>query len=313
MSGRDNPRSLDRPPALRPGDRVAVLTASSPVPAESLERGLTRLRAAGLEPVVFESARAPGSMRPFLAGDDDLRAGDLVAALRDPTIAGILFARGGSGAGRTIAAIDWGALRDVPAKVLAGYSDVTAVLEAVATQLGWASVHGAVVASDAPDTEFSVATLLDVLMTPHEAQICAFDTGTVAEAGRATGLTLGGNLSVLVASLGTPTSRPARDGLLLLEELEEDPYRLDRMLTHLHRAGYLDGVAGIVCGRFHECGPPELVDDILREQLGRLGVPMVMGVDVGHVGANRAFPLGVAATLDTADRTVTFLEPPLRA
>ena len=136
-------RSLARPRALRPGDRLAVLCVSGPVDPEPLAAGLDALRFAGLDPVTYPSLTDPGTMRPYLAGDDAMRAGDLRAALTDPGIAGILFARGGYGAQRTLEAMDWDGLSPeagVPPKVLAGYSDVTAVLEAVAVRLGWASL-----------------------------------------------------------------------------------------------------------------------------------------------------------------------------
>ena len=129
------PVSLARPRALKEGDRVAVLCVSSPVEPEALNAGLDALRFAGLDPVTYPSAHDPGTMRPYLAGDDAMRAGDLRSALTEPGIAGILFARGGYGAQRTLEAMDWDGLgpeTGMPPKVLAGYSDVTAVLEAVA-------------------------------------------------------------------------------------------------------------------------------------------------------------------------------------
>lgn len=304
-------RSLHRPPALRVGDRVAVLSVSSPVPQDPLEHGLGMLRAAGLDPVVYASARDPGSLRPYLAGDDAMRVDDLTAALLDPSIAGIVFARGGSGAGRTLAALDWSVLDGVAPKVLAGYSDVTAILEAVAVRLGWASVHSAMVASDVDATEFSLSSLLRLLTDPAGAALMTFPEAATVNGGTSRGVTLGGNLCLLTASLGTPTSRPAAGGILMIEDESEETYRLDRMLTHLHRAGYLDGVAGVVCGRFPGCGPADEVGAVLRERLSPLGVPMITGADIGHGGPNQAFPIGVVAELDADAHTVRFLDPPL--
>src|SRR5260370_15237185 len=137
-----DPVSLARPRALRPGDRVAVLCVSSPVDPGALAAGLDALRFAGLDPVTYPSAHDPGTMRPYLAGDDAMRAGDLRSALTDPGIAGILFARGGSGAQRTLEALDWDGLAAIPPKVLAGYSDVTPVLGAGAVRVGWACGFG---------------------------------------------------------------------------------------------------------------------------------------------------------------------------
>ncbi len=304
-------RSLARPPALRPGDRVAVLCASSPAPPLLLATGLDALVFAGLVPVLYPSVHDTGTLRPYLAGDDRLRAGDLTAALVDPTIAGILFARGGSGSQRTLAAMDWSQLAAVPPKVLVGYSDVTAILEAVAVELGWASVHGPNVIADEADAHYSLASLLRTLMAPERACDLAFPGAVTVVPGKATGRTLGGNLCLLTASLGTQTSLPAAGGILLLEDETEADYRIDRMLTQLLRSGYLHDVAGIITGAFTNCGPPEIVGAILAERLAPLGVPMISWANIGHGGHTQTFPIGVSAELDADARTLRYLEPPL--
>jgi muramoyltetrapeptide carboxypeptidase len=311
-----NPVSLARPRALRPGDRVAVLCVSSPVDPAALAAGLDALRFAGLDPVTYPSAHDPGTMRPYLAGDDAMRAGDLRSALTDPGIAGILFARGGSGAQRTLEALDWDSLaglppQTLPPKVLAGYSDVTAVLEAVAVRLGWASVFGPMVAIREGAAHYSFGSLLRTLMRPEQATVIEYQRAVTLTPGTARGVTTGGTLCLLASSLATGTSRPARGGILLLEEVNEEDYRIDRMLTQLRRSGYLDGVAGIVAGTFTDCGPPELIQDILAERLGPLGVPMIAWANVGHGGQFQAFPYGIAAELDAGTATLRLLDPPL--
>ncbi len=308
MTAPSAPVSLRRPPALRPGDRVAVLSISSPVDPTLLPDGLDALRFAGLEPVVYKSALDEGSLRGYLAGDDELRAGDLRAALLDDSIAGILFGCGGSGSQRTLEALDWSGLDAVEPKVLVGFSDVTAVLEAVAARLGWASVHGPlVIYGDRP----SHASLLRTLLRPADALELSFPQATTAISGTAQGITMGGNLCLLMSSLGTDTSWPAQGGILLLEDESEDDYRIDRMLTHLRRSGYLDGVAGIVCGHWANCGEPEAIEAILLERLGDLGAPMITGAPIGHGGQNQAWPVGIAAELDADARTVRLLDEPL--
>ena len=327
MASPERPRSLTRPRALRPGDRLAVLCVSGPVDPEPLAAGLDALRFAGLDPVTYPSVTDPGTMRPYLAGDDDLRAGDLRAALTDPGIAGILFARGGYGAQRTLEAMDWDGLDGLPPKVLAGFSDVTAVLEAVAVRLGWASLFspvavqlgacGAGLRGDAGHFgacgagHYSFASLLRTLMRPAEATAIRYPQAVTVVPGTAGGVTVGGTLSLLTSSLGTGTSRPARGGILLLEDVGEPPYRVDRMLTQLRRSGYLDGVQGIVTGTFHDCEPAELIHDILAERLGALAVPMLAWANVGHGGPFQTFPLGIAAELDTGQGTLRLLDPPL--
>jgi muramoyltetrapeptide carboxypeptidase len=285
-----------------------VLSASSPPNPERLAVGLDALRFAGLEPVVYPSAQDAGTLRRYLAGDDALRAGDLTSALTDPSIAGIVFACGGSGAQRTLAALDWSKLEGLAPKVLAGYSDVTAVLEAMALRLGWASLHSTMVCFfDA----YEFASMLRNLMTPDRARELAFAGASTVVGGLARGITCGGNLTVLTASLGTDTSWPARGGIWMAEDESEDDYRIDRMLTQLRRNGYLDGVAGIVTGSFVNCGEPADIQAILDERLGSLGVPMISGANLGHGGQNQTYPIGVAAELDADARTVRLLEPPL--
>lgn len=304
--------SLVRPAALKPGDRVAVLSISSPADPEGLAIGLDALRFAGLEPVVYPSAYDQGTMRPYLAGDDAMRVADLRTALTDPDIAGVIFATGGSGSQRTLEAFDFAGIPRQPAKVLAGYSDVTAVLEAVGRRLGWASLLSPMVTSQDPATHYSFASMLRALMQPERATEISYPQATTIAGGTSRGITLGGNLTLLTSSIGTDTSWPADGGILLIEDETEEEYRLDRMLTQLRRSGYLDGVAGIIAGTFENCGDPALIQDLLTERLGGLGVPMIAWANVGHGGYFQTFPIGVAAELDADAKTLRLLDPPLR-
>lgn len=301
--------SLARPRALRPGDKVAVLCVSSPVDPAALRTGLDVLRFAGLDPVSYPSVHDLGSMRPYLAGDDKMRAGDLRAALTDPDIAGIMFARGGSGAQRTMEVMDWHGLDGLAPKVLAGYSDVTAVLEAVAVKLGWVSLFGSVTALN--EDAYSLGSLLRMLMRPAGAVELTFPDAVTLVPGTARGITVGGTLTLLTASLGTDTSRPARGGILLIEDVQEEGYRVDRMLTQLRRSGYLDGVAGVIAGAFAHCGPAEDIQAILTERVADLGVPMIAWANIGHGGRSQTFPIGIAAELNAETRTLRLLESAL--
>jgi muramoyltetrapeptide carboxypeptidase len=307
--------SLERPRALRPGDRVAVLCVSSPVTDHAaLDVGLDALRFAGLDPVVYPSAREPGTLRPYLAGDDKLRASDLTHALTDPDVAGIIFAKGGYGAQRTLEAMDWAALTSRPPapKAIAGFSDITAILQAVATQLGWASLFSPTAATTADGSHYSLASLLRTLMRPEQATDIAYPRAVTMVPGTARGVTMGGTLALLASSIGTPTAaKSAGGGILLLEDVNEEDFRIDRMLTQLRRCGYLEGIQGIVIGSFTDCGPPEMIESILAERLGALGVPMIAWADVGHGGPFQTFPIGIAAELDATARTLHLLDPPL--
>jgi muramoyltetrapeptide carboxypeptidase len=310
-SGGGASASLARPPALRPGDRIAVLTVSSPADPEHIAVGLDALRFAGLDPVVYPSARDQGSMRSYLAGDDAMRVADLRSALLDPGIAGVIFACGGYGAQRTLAGMDWSELAGVPPKILAGYSDVTAVLEAVACRLGWASLLSPMVASHGPNSHYSFGSMIRSLMQPERATEVSYPRATTVVGGVARGVTKGGCLTLLASSVGTDTCWPARGGILLIEDQEEADYRLDRMLTQLRRSGYLQGLAAVITGTFAGCGEPEAVQPILAERLGDLGVPMISWANVGHGGYFQSYPIGVAAELDADARTLRLLDPPL--
>jgi muramoyltetrapeptide carboxypeptidase len=305
------PRSLRRPPALRPGDRVGVLSVSSPSDQARLAVGLDVLRFAGLEPVVYDSARDGGTLRHYLAGDDQMRVADLRAALLDPGIAGIIFATGGSGAQRTLEAMDWTGIAGLPPKVLAGYSDVTAILEAVGRRLGWASLLSPMVESGGSFAHYSFGSMVRALMHPERATELCYDQGLTMTGGHATGVTLGGCLTLLTSSLGTDSSWPARGGILLIEEECEEDYRIDRMLTQLRRSGYLDGVAGIITGTFTGCGEQEAIEAILHERLGDLGVPVLARANVGHGGYFQTFPVGIAAELAADAKTLRLLDPAL--
>ena len=250
-------------------------------------------------------------MRRYLAGDDAMRAGDLRSALTDPGIAGILFARGGYGAQRTLEAMDWDGLAGMPPKVLAGYSDVTAVLEAVAVRLGWASVFGPMVAIREGASHYSFGSLLRTLMRPEQATVIEYPRAVTVVPGLARGVTTGGTLCLLVSSLATGTSRPARGGILLLEDVSEEDYRVDRMLTQLRRSGYLDGVAGHRGRHLHRLRPARgdpghpgraprparRADDRLGQRRSRRPVP---GLPLRHRGRTRRrrrhpAPAGAAA------------------
>ncbi len=187
------------------------------------------------------------------------------------------------------------------------------ILQAVANQLGWASLFSPTVANSAEASQYSLASLLRTVMRPEHATGIGYPHAVTVVPGVARGVTMGGTLALLASSIGTPTAaRSADGGILLLEDVSEADFRIDRMLTQLRRAGYLDGIQGLVTGSFTDCGPREDIEAILAERLGDLGVPMISRADVGHGGPFQTFPIGIAAELDTTARTLRLLDPPLK-
>ncbi|MGW2260660.1 S66 peptidase family protein [Streptomyces sp. NPDC001780] len=307
------PRPLVRAPRLRPGAKVAVVAPSGPVPADRLATGLDILRGWDLDPVVAPHVLDTHPRLGHLAGRDEDRARDLQEAWCDPSVSAVLCARGGYGAQRMVDLLDWDAMRAAGPKVFVGYSDITALHEAFAVRMGLATLHGPMTATvtflkDAATQDSLRATLFE----PESVRTLGLHTARGLLPGRARGVTLGGCVSLLAADLGTPYARASADGgLLLIEDVGEEPYRLDRILTQLLRSGWLSGVAGIALGSWAECGPYEEVRTVLLDRLGGLGVPVVEELGFGHGPTALTMPLGVPGTLDAASATLTLDEPAL--
>lgn len=300
-----------RPPALRPGARVALVAPAGPLGDGAVDRAVGRVRAWGFEPVVGEHAR---KRHGYLAAPDRERAADFNAALRDDSVDAIWCLRGGYGVMRIVDEIDWPALARRPRPVI-GFSDNTALHLAIRRH-GVVSFHGPHPATEAL-TPFSADSLLRALTVADPAGLLAFpeDGGrarTIAP-GVAEGPLVGGNLSLVASTLGTPYAIQAEGALLFLEEVGEAAYRIDRLLSQLRLAGVLGSAAGIVIGGITEvpdAGAEHVpsIDEVLADLLGDLGIPVAYGFPFGHVDDNWTLPVGVCARLDAGAGTLELLE-----
>ncbi|MEU4149125.1 LD-carboxypeptidase [Streptomyces sp. NPDC026659] len=306
-------RELVRPARLAPGARVAVVAPSGPVPGERLRAGLDVLRDWGLEPVVAPHVLDRHGEFAYLAGTDADRAADFQRAWCDPSVDAVFCARGGYGVQRMVDLLDWEAMRAAGPKVFVGFSDITVLHEAIATRLGLVTLHGPMAAGiDFIGSERAREQLRLTLLAPEKVQVIASGGGALVP-GRARGVTLGGCLSLLAAELGTPHARPsAHGGLLCLEDVGEETYRLDRYLTQLLRSGWLEGVRGVLLGSWEKCDPYDRVRPMLADRLGTLGVPVAEEFGFGHCADALTVPFGVAAELDADQGTLTLEEPALR-
>ena len=303
---------LTRPARLIPGARVAVVSPSGPIPEERLQAGLDILCGWDLEPVVAPHAMARHPRFDYLAGTDADRARDLQEAWCDPAVSAVICARGGYGAMRMVELLDWAAMRAAGPKVFVGYSDITTLHEAFAARMGLATLHGPMVAAlDFLKSGLAQEHLRTTLFEPEQARVIT-SRGTALVPGRARGVTLGGCLSLLASDIGAPGARAsARDGLLFLEDVGEEAYRLDGYLTQLARAGWLEGVNGIALGSWAECDPYDTVRALLLDRLGGLGVPIVEEFGFGHCDGALTVPFGVAGELDADAGTLTLDVPAL--
>lgn len=303
---------LTRPARLTPGARVAVVAPSGPVPQERLEAGLDILRGWDLEPVVAPHVLDRHREFDYLAGTDADRARDLQEAWCDPSVSAVLCARGGYGVARMVESLDWAAMRAAGPKAFVGYSDITTLHEAFAARMGLATLHGPMVsAMDFLKNTRAQDHLRATLFEPERVQVIA-SGGTALVPGRAHGITLGGCLCLLAADIGAPGVRTsARGGLLFLEDTGEETYRLDRYLTQLARAGWLEGVRGVALGSWVDCDSYDTVRALLLDRLGGLGVPVVEEFGFGHCDGALTIPFGVAGELDAESGTLTLELPAL--
>ena len=289
---------------------VGVVAPAGALTEERLRVGLAILEGWELAPRLGASVLA---REAYLAGADDLRRADLQAMLDDPAVRAVFCARGGYGSQRVVPKLDWRALRRAP-KLVIGYSDNTALLSAVVAA-GVVAVHGPMVADDMAKgiSARSAEHLHRLLGDPG--YLWEVDLPEVIRPGRARGRLVGGCLSVLVTTLGTPWAPDTDGAILFLEDVHERPFRLDRLLTHLRQSGKLDRVAGLVFGAMARCpevdgiGPREVV----AACCGDLEMPVAYGVPSGHDARdtgceNLALPLGVEVVLDTTRGRLAALE-----
>ena len=292
--------------ALHPQDPVAIIAPASGFDRTSFEAGLAVLAQR------YRPEYGPGifTRHRYLAGDDERRLAELLAALADPRIKAVFCARGGYGATRLLTRL-LSAAPPGTRKPLVGFSDITA-LHLWLQANGWMSIHGPVVTQLGrleAATHERLFALLESKQPPPP--LLARDTYVP---GSAEGRLLGGNLSVLSRVLGTPYMPVLEDAVLLLEDQGERPYRLDRMWTHLTLAGVFAKVRGIALGTFTECeekNAPYGSAELLRELAFATGLPCAAGFPIGHGAENEPVPLGARVRLDAGARTLTFLEAPV--
>jgi muramoyltetrapeptide carboxypeptidase len=306
---RPAPRLPIKPPKLSPGDTVGIaLPARMAFEASRIDLARRQLEAAGFAVRLGENAYA---RHGYFAGTDDERAADLNALFADPEVRGIFCFTGGWGSPRILPLLDYEAIRAHP-KVLLGFSDITALINAVHRETGLVTFHGPV--ADTELRPWTLEQLRRVVMSdqpigvlgnppPRDGQLVPRDYRIVTvRGGRARGRLVGGNLTLVAAMIGTPWEPDTEGAILLLEDVREDLYRVDRMLTQLSQAGKLTALAGVAFGYCTHCEPGEgasfSFEEILHHWLAPLGVPVMAGLAFGHLPEKLTLPIGLEAVLD---------------
>ncbi|MGE5646855.1 MAG: S66 peptidase family protein [Acidobacteriota bacterium] len=313
--------ALVRPRALREGDTVGLITPATYVSDPDRLALVDRtVRYFGLRPKL---GRNVGKRVGYLGGTDQERIDDLHSMFRDPEVKGVFAIRGGYGSERLLDRIDYALLRANP-KVFLGYSDITAMHLAIQKRAGLVTFHGPVMISGFSEftQKWFRRALFDTapagaLTNPPEAnQLRPSHTLRTVRPGRARGRLIGGNLTLVTSTLGTPYEIDTRGRILFIEDVDEQPYGLDRMLTQLRLAGKLEQAAGIVFGECSNCGPREFkpsfestfsAGEVIDQILGKLSIPVLSGLTIGHTDDQLTLPLGVPAVLD-ADKGELSLE-----
>ncbi|NES98133.1 MAG: LD-carboxypeptidase [Desertifilum sp. SIO1I2] len=290
------------PPPLKPGDKLCMIAPSGALREfEAFQRGVEIWRKRGY---IVEPNPTVDKRWGYLAGTDEHRREQLTEALRDRTCRGILCVRGGYGGARLLENWVW---PESPPKWLIGFSDITSLLWRF-YQAGVSGVHGPVLTTLAAEPEWSQARLFDWV----EGRSLAPLQGKGWGGGEVQGTLIPANLTVATHLLGTPIQPDFRGAILALEDVTEAPYRIDRQLTQWRMCGAFEGVKGIALGRFSRCESPEgipsfTIEEVLRDRLSDLGIPIVCDLPFGHDGVNAALPVGVCATLngDTGSLTLS--------
>ena len=312
-------KKIIKPKRLKVGDTLGVIAPSSALSEERVTRAVNNLTNLGFKIKLGKNVRAQNG---YLAGTDAERLEDLHWAFSDPEVDAVWCIRGGYGATRLLPKVDFKLIKKNP-KIFIGYSDITALHVAIFQKTGLVTFHGPVGTSDY--TDFTKPNVWNVLTNPTpQYKLVNADANTqnesnlfkteVISAGKCRGQLIGGNLSLLSAMDGTPFALDNLKGkILFMEDIDERPYRIDRMLTQMLQSHDLSKLAGIALGIFEGCNPKTdenslSLIDCLKDRLGNLGIPVIYGLSFGHISNQYTLPVGIEAEMDTETGILTLLD-----
>lgn len=320
--GHSSPANIKRikPKRLKKGDTIGLIAPGGYISEDAFIESIENIEKLGLKPYFTDNILARNG---YLGGSDEKRSNDIIHMFINDKVDGIICARGGYGCNRILPMLDYDAIKANP-KVLVGYSDITALHNAIYAKTGLVTFHGPVATSTFND--FSINNFVNVIMEPKDRYVFKhsddykkggdFEIYTIRE-GKAKGELIGGNLRIVVTLPGTPYDVDFTNKILYLEEIDEKPYRIDRMLTELLLAEKLQQVAGIALGVLRKCDKKVgsqkgeetfSLKEVLMDRLYDLGVPVIYGLSFGHIENKYTLPFGINAELDVINQTITLEE-----
>lgn len=306
----------NKPRRLKRGDLVAIVAPASPVAdAARIEKGVRYLEGLGYSVIVGKHAR---NIHGYLAGSDDVRLADLSTFFEDRRVKAIIALRGGYGTSRLLSKVNYRIVKRNP-KIIVGFSDLTALQLALWRKCRLITFHGPMAAVEMADTmdPFTEELFWRLVTSTKKIGRVTFPPETqptTLHKGMSRGRLVGGNLSLIVSLLGTPYFPDPAGAIIFLEEIAEEPYRIDRMFTHLSDARVFSKCAGVLAGQFTDCIPsdpkkPSLaVSDILHDFASRTARPFLANLPFGHVHRKMTIPIGLSARMNSTARTLEYLE-----
>ncbi|NMB26912.1 MAG: LD-carboxypeptidase [Tissierellia bacterium] len=311
---------MRKPKGLKFGDTLGVIAPASPTTREKVGKSYKKLMNLGFKVKMGKSCYEKCG---YLAGSDSLRAEDINQMFKDEEIDGIICLRGGYGTSRILDLLDYELIRNNP-KIFIGYSDITALHIAISKISKIVTFHGPMVSSDIIDnfSDFSKENLYNfILKDRFNLGIIKNPIGEEIEiinGGVAEGLIIGGNLSLIVNTLGTPYEIELKDKILFIEEIGEEPYEIDRMFTQLRLSGKLREAEGIILGDFNNCiaknsgyGNSLTLEQVIEDIIKPIGIPTIYNLKAGHCEPMVTLPFGVLARLNADKKKLTILESPI--
>ncbi len=296
--------TLSIPKTLKHGNTIGIVAPAGPFDREKFNTGVRVLEKMGFKVIIPKGLFEQDA---YLAGPDSHRAEMVTRLFKDPAIDAVFCARGGFGSIRILPLLDYKAIQS-NSKIFMGFSDITALLSAFNSRCNLVCFHGPMITTLADMDQRSIDAMIQGLMSGKKLRI-TLSKGVILNSGRASGMVIGGNLATLCHLTGTPYQPDYAGCILVIEDVGEAVYKIDRMLMQMKLAGCFKDLSGLVVGSFKDCGDINRIYSVIEKVFRTESFPILAGFDIGHGDRNHTIPLGIQATLDTDSHLLLYHEP----